>query len=81
MQGRKSSNECWNMKEEGLHTLQSSGLYREHEQQQLQNCHLFQQIPPVMFPDVDVLQMMNDNQPVHFLSDCPTYVSDERIKF
>lgn len=47
----------------------------------INNNHLFQQIPPVMFPDVDGCLMMNDYQHMHFLSDCPKYVSDERIKF
>lgn len=35
MQGRESSKACWNMKEEGLHTLLSASLHTEHEQQQL----------------------------------------------
>lgn len=35
VKGRESSKACQNMKQERLHTLPSSGLYKEHEQQQL----------------------------------------------
>lgn len=42
---------------------------------------LFQQIPPLMFTDVDVHPMMKGNQPGHFLTDCPKSVLDERIKY